>query len=61
MAAIIATITGDVTEGMFTTGDVTMTHVVEDVAAWATGDVTPTRAARDAATEAIVITYCVVT
>ena len=61
MAAVIATITGDVTEGMVTTGDVTMTHVVEDVAAWATGDVTTTRAARDVATEVIVIINVIVT
>ena len=61
MAAIIATITCDVTEGMVTTGDVTMIHVVEDVAAWATGNVTTTRAARDVATEANLITYYVVT
>ena len=61
MAAIIATITGDVTEGVVTIGDVTMTHVAEDVAAWATSDVTTTRAAGDVATEAILIIYYVVT
>ena len=61
MAAVIATITGDVTEGVVTTGDVTMTHLAEDVAAWATSDVTTTRAARDVATEASLITYYVVT
>ena len=56
MAAINSTITGDVTEGMVTTGDVTMTNMVEDVAAWATGDVTTTRAARDVVADMEVIT-----
>ena len=61
MAASITRITDDVTERVVIMDDVTVNHVAEDVAAWATGDVTTTRAARDVATEAILITYYVVT
>ena len=61
MAASAIRVTGDVTERVVIMDDITVTHVAEDVAAWATGDVTTTRAAGDVATEAILIIYYVVT
>ena len=62
MAANVARITGDVTERVVITDEITVTHVAEDVAAWATVDVSTTRAASDVTTNFIVIIllYCCV-
>ena len=60
MAASVTKITGDVTERVVIMDDITVTHVAEDVAAWATGDATTIRAASDVATNVIVITYYIV-
>ena len=60
MAASVIRITDDVTERVVIMDDIPVTHVAEDVAAWATGDVTTPRAASDVTTNVIVITYCIV-